>query len=809
MRLDGFRQDLRVAFRQLRGSPGFTASVLLTLTLGVGAAVAMFTVVDAVLLRPLPYPEPDRLVELLPGENANIALATELSRDDPDLVASTGLSTWSLTLTGDGEPAAIQTQMVDAGFFRVFGVQPIVGRGFRPDERDPGRSDVVILSWSLWQSRFGGDPSIVGRRLHLDGYRHTTRTVVGVMPRGFRAPFAPAGPAIQAWAPLSVRPGLSVAADSTWYVNRVVARMRPGATVAGVATRVRAAMDRLHGRFPGVVDEDAVRAAGATGLLTSMVGDVSGPLWILLGAVGLVLLLLCANLANLLLARGERRQRELAVRSALGGSRVRLVRAQLVESVLLSVAGCASGVGVARLILAGLRVSRISGLPRTGSLPLDPTVLAFAVGVSVLCALGFGLLPALRATRGDLRGGLGEGARSEGTRSARRLGRALVAAEVALALVVVTGAGLLLGSLGALRSVDPGLDARNVLDVRLEPPDQAYRGNGGSRTRALYAELLPRLRALPGVRSVGAIQILPFTNWNWAFPYLAEGHRPPQGAPLPVANFRVVTPGYFRTLAIPLVAGRLLGPDDRENTAPVGLINQALARKLWPNESAVGKEIQLFGNQPFRVVGVVGDIHQRSLRDAPEPEMYRPLTQFPLAGMDVFLKTSGDPATFIGAVRRATHDVAADVPVARARPLTDVLNDSMARERFFAGVLAFFAVLALALGAVGVYGVMAYQVAGRHGEFGIRMALGATPLRILRRALGDGLVPVSAGVAAGLAGTFVCSRLLTGLLFGVGPMDPPTLVASSLVLVAVAAAATWLPARRAARVDPVRALKSE
>ncbi len=807
--LDTWLRDIRHALRRLRHSPGFTVSVLLTLALGIGASVAMFTVVNAVLLRPLPYPHPDRLVELLPGENANIALATDLGEHAPGVEAWTGLSTWSLTLTGQGDPAAIQTQMVDAGFFDVYGVQPLLGRAFLSADRDPARSDIVLLSWSLWQSRFGGDPSVVGRRLALDGDGHSSRTVVGVMPRGFRAPSAPNGSQIEAWAPLSVAPGRTVLTDSTWYVNSIIARMRPGATVEGVASGVRSEMESLYGKFPQVIDRDAVRAAGATGLLSSLVGDVSRPLWILLGAVGLVLLLLCANLANLLLARGERRRRELAVRSALGAGRGHLVRDQLLESALLSLGGCVAGVGLARLLLAGLRVSRISGLPRSGSLPLDASVLAFALAVAVACALGFGLLPALRATAGDLRGRLGEGSRTEGTRSGRRLGRGLVAVEVALALVVVTGAGLLLGSLRALRSVDPGLDARGVLDVRLEPPDQAYRGNGGARARAFYAQLLPRLRALPDVQSVGAIQIVPMGGGNWAFPYLAEGHLPPQNAPLPDANFRVVTPGYFQTLGIPLVAGRLLGPADRADAAPVGLINRAMARKLWPGESAVGKEIKLFGSDPFRVVGVVGDVHQRSLREAPVPEMYRPLEQFALAGMDLVVKARGEPAAALAAVRRTLHDVAGDVPVARTRPLGDVLSASLARERFFAGVLAFFALLALALGAVGVYGVMAYEVAGRHGEFGIRMALGATPARILRGALGEGLVPVWAGLAAGLAGSLASARLLSSLLFGVGPTNPLIVALSALVLVAVAAAAIWIPARRAARVDPVRALRSE
>jgi putative ABC transport system permease protein len=799
--------ELRRAVRGLGREPSFSVAALTTLALGIGAAVAIFTVVDAVMLRPLPYPDAERLVEVLPGQNANIALADAIAEGAPSLVATTGLSLWSLTLIGQGEAAAISAQFVDAGFFRVFGVTPMLGRAFRPEERAPDHSDVVILSYGAWQRRFGGDASVIGRRIELDGSGHRLRTVIGVMPEGFTAPLVPASEHIEAWAPLSVAPGRTITTDSTWYVNHIVGRLRAGATVAGAAQEVRTTMARLSSAYPAYVDASAVRASGAMGLLASMVGDVRTPLWMLLSAVGLVLFLACANLANLLLARGEKRRQELAVRSALGAGRRRLVRDQLAESAVLALLGGAAGIAVARLVLLLLNVGANSGLPRAAALTLDGRVLGFALAVSAVCVVGFGLLPALRTTAGDLRPQLGSGARSPGrTRSGRRLGFALISAEVALAMVVVTGAALLLGSLRALHAVDPGLAVDHVLAARLEPPSEAYQGQ---RAVALYDELLERLRQLPGVEQAGAVQLLPFTRNNWAFPYLAQDHPPDATGRMPDANFRVVTPGYFRTVGMRLVAGRDVAPGDGADAPPVGLINRTMARTLWPGESAVGKEVKLFGSQPFTVIGVVADAHQHALDEAPRPEMYVPLAQFPVAGMVVMVRTRGDPAASARAVRAAVHEVRDDVPISDLRPLADVLTESLARERFFTGVLGFFGLLALGLGAVGVYGVMAYAVGARRGEFGVRMALGATRGAIVRGALRGGLTPLVAGLGAGVVGALATTRVLAGLLFGVGPTDPATITAAAFVLVVVAAIAIWIPARRAGRVDPVRALSSE
>jgi len=566
-------------------------------------------------------------------------------------------------------------------------------------------------------------------------------------------------------------------------------------------------MARLADEYGAYIDGDAVQASGAMGLLDSMVGDVRAPLWMLLGAVGLILVLACANLANLLLARGERRRQEYAVRTALGAGRPRLVRDQLVESGLLACAGGAVGVVIAQVILAAVNVSDTSGLPRAAALALDGRVLAFAVAVSALCVVGFGMLPAVRATAGDLREALGQGARSPGrSRSGRRLGAALIAAEVALAMIIVTGAALLLGSLGRLRAVDPGLAVHDVIAARLEPPAESYRGG---RAVLLYDEVLDRLRALPGVEEAGAVQLLPFTYNNWAFPYLAQGHVPPPSQRLPSANFRVVTPGYFRAVGMSLMAGRDVDARDQAESPRVGLVNQAMAESLWPGESAVGKEIKLFGSQPFTVVGVVSDVNQHALREVPRPEMYVPLPQFPVAGMVVMVRTATDPAALAPAVRAAIHEVRDDVPISELRPLADALDESLTRERFFAAVLSFFGLLALALGAVGVYGVMAYAVGARRREFSLRMALGATAGAVVRAALAGGVTPLAIGLGAGLVGAFATTRLLSGLLYGTGPMDPPTVAAAAVVLVAVAAVAIWIPARRAGRSDPARVLSAE
>jgi predicted permease len=803
--VDGMWQDVRFALRAFRRAPVFTAVALSTLVLGVGASVAMFTVVNTVLVRPLPYSESERLVRVWPGHNFNMALAEAVGAGAPSLESWTGISFWGLTLTGQGEAAELNTQVVDAGFFDVFAVRPQPGRGFTVAERDPAQSDVVLISYGLWQSRFGGEASVIGRRIDVDGYGHGNREVIGVMPRGFVAPLSEGAGRVDLWVPLHVPPGRTVATDSTWYVNNVVGRLHAGATVEGAAAEVRTVLPRIRAESGNIISAQALVTPGAAGLLDSMVGDTRATLWLLLGAVALVLLLACANLANLLLARGERRRSELAARAALGGTRGRLVRELVTESAVLALAGAAGGVLLARVILDVLRVADSSGLPRIAQLSIDVRVVAFAALVAGGALVLFALLPALRVTAGDLRPDLGAGRRTAGvTRGGRRLGSALIAAEVALAMVLVTAAALLIQSFRTVRSVDSGIDTRDVLAVRIAPPPAEY---DGERAVGFYDDLLERLRALPGVRGAGAIHLLPFTPGDWDFPYLAEGHPPPVGAPLPSANFRVVTHGYFEAVDIPLLAGRTFDRTDGAEPA-VGIINRALAERLWPGADAIGREIRIFGNLPFRVIGVVGDVHQHALDVQPEPEMYRPASQWPLSSMVLMVEAEGAADALTNPVRSVIAAMDDDIPIVEARPLAAALGDSLAQRRFFAAVLTFFGLLALVLGGVGVYGVMTYAVSARVPEFSVRMALGASPAQVLRTAVRSGMTPALVGLGAGTLAALATTRLLEGLLFGVQPRDPIALVSAALVLGGSAALATWLPARRVRRVQPMRVLNS-
>jgi predicted permease len=724
------------------------------------------------------------------------------------LEASTGISRWSLTLTGYGDATVLTTQAVDAEFFRVLRVQPVLGRPFREDEREPGISDVVILSHDFWQARFGGDPQVVGRRIDLDGSGHSTRLVIGIMPKDFVPPLVRPGTTVNAWIPLSRAAARTIETDSTWYVNEIIGRLVPEATVEQATQQIRTITTRLLQDHPGVLEKTREQTAGAIGLLDSMVGDVRTPLLMLLGGVGLVMLLVCANLANLLLARGERRRRELAVRSALGAGRLRLVREQLTDSVLLALIGGAGGILVARVMVAALDLRRGASLPRAGSFALDWPVMIFAVVLSFVAALTFGLLPAIRGANGDLRQDLGAGSRGRALTPAGGRGRAvLVAGEIALATILVSGAGLLLKSIHELRSVDAGLDPADVFVMELSPPSSRY---DHPSARVLYDQLFERLRAIPRVRTVGAIHLLPFTPNNWGFPYLAEGHPPPDG-PLPIANFRIVTPEYFDVVDQPLLEGRgFTDADLRTDQLTVGLINRTMAKELWPDEPALGKVIRLFGSQPFEVIGVVGDARQFTLDRAPVAEMYVPHTAgWSLPGMVVMIEADDDLRPVMHSARQAVGMVDENIPIVRLQRMDEIIGESIARRRFFANVLSFFGVLALSLGAVGVFGVMAYTMGARRAEFGIRMALGATRSRVLGRAMSRGMLAIGVGLAAGLLGSTITSRLLQSLLFGVTPDDLVTRIAVAVVLGAIAAAATFIPAYRATRIDAATVMRSD
>jgi putative ABC transport system permease protein len=801
--LDDLRQDVRFALRSFARAPLFAAVSIATLALGIGASVAIFTLVNTVLLRPLPYPTADRLVQVAPGMNFNIVLSREVAASSPSLEAATGLSLWTLTVTGQGHAARLTGQAVGADYFRVLGVQPALGRGFRSDEQEPATSGVVILSWDLWATRFGSDPGVIGRTIDVDGGGHQRREVIGVMPRGFAPPLTTRPQDVAFWIPLSVAAGRTAATDSTWYVNQVVGLLRPGASAELATAELRTTLGRVLEEAGPVISEETVQQAAVVPLHDSVTGDTRRTLFMLQGAVSLVLLLACANLANLLLARGDRRRHELAARAALGGTRARLIRELLTEAGVLAVLGATGGLLLAHALLHLLDVVDASGLPRTAELGMDGRVIGFAIVVTATSLLLFALLPALRATRGDLRPDIAASGRSlAGTRGGRRLGSLLIASEVALALMLVAGAGLLLQSLRTLRAVDAGMQTANVLAMEVTLPPAAY---AGERILAFYDELQHRLVGLHGVEAAGAIHLLPFTGSNWGFPYLAEGHAPPAGAPLPVANFRITTPGYFATVGTPVLAGQAFDPGHAAGGSDV-VINRTMAEQLWPGESAVGREIRLFGSMPLRVIGVVGDVHQHALDEAPQPEMYRPLSQWPHGALFMMVRTAGKPETLADAAQRVVWDMDPDVPVS-ARPLQIALDESMAQRSFFARSLTLFGLLALLLGAVGVYGVMSYAITARMPEFGIRMALGASAGGVLSSTLRSAMLPVLVGIAAGVAGALATTRLLQSLLFGVEPDDPRVFIASAIVLCMVGLLASWGPARRATRAEPMRVLR--
>lgn len=797
-------RDVRIGARRLRRSPGHTVVATLTLALGIGASVAMFTVLNAVVLRPLPYLDSDRLIRVWPATGYNIAMSRAVGESLPSITSYTGIAHWSLTLEGVGDATALTAAVVDVGYFDVFGVQPLLGRRFTIEETEPASSGVVLLSHELWQSRFGGNPDIIGRRLRFKGYQHESREVIGVLPPGHQTQ----GQEADVWMPLHLWAGLDIASDSTWYVQELVARLGPGTTVEQADAETRAIAARLGEDYPGVFEPERIATASAAGLRSAVVGDAAGTLWLLLAAVGLVLLIACGNLANLLLARATGQRREMAVQVALGASRGRLIRQQLAESALIAAAGGSFGIVLARLILAVVHVAQTSGLPRVTDLGVDGRVAGFGAAVTVGTLLLFGLAPALRAAAADpsadLQGTSRGGNRGRGT---HRLNRALVAAELAMAMTLATAAGLVLSSFAAVRAIDPGLDTENVLTLRVMPPADGYVGD---RLVAYFDQVEQRLAALPGADAVGGIHLLPFTIGSWNFPYLAEGRAPPGNAPLPAASFRITTPGYLRAAGQPLIAGRTFTAADRERKQRVMLINERMARELWPAEDAIGREIRIFGNMPHRVVGVVGDVRQFALEREPDPEMYVPVAQWAGRGRSmVFLLRSPHALALGQAARTAVAAIDRTVPIVDVRPFDEALGESIAGRRFIALVIASFGALALLLGAAGIYGVMSNMIGAHMPDFGIRLALGAERREVLWQALRAGLTPSLIGLALGVATSIALADMLRGLLFGIPPLHAPTYIAAAAVLLVVATAASWIPAWRAARTDPLSVLRAE
>ena len=817
--MDDLRQDLRWAARSIARNPLLATAAVVTLALGIGAGTAVFSVVHGLLLKPLPYAEPDRLVSVWPEQNFNKALVRRIAEAVPALEGISGISNGEVVLTGDGSAEQLRSSLVSVGHFALLGVRPALGRSFRPEESVPGEDGVVILSHGLWTRRLGGDPGILGRTVRLSGAGHESRTVIGVLPEGYR-PVSDSGDPPQLWMPLADPESWTVHDDSSWYVNWRVGRLAPGATREQATAQLRAEALRLRSEGSNAFDEEVVRTAEVVPLGRGSADDLSRPLWLLMGAVGLVLLIACANVANLLLARGEARERELAVRRALGAGRLRIARQLLTESAILGVAGGLLGIAIAYGAVEVLAARAAAVLPRTDEVAVDGAVLLFALASSLLAAVVFGALPALQGSRGAGAGGGSDaeclrsaGRGALGTGRSGRLPRWLIGAEVALAVVVLVASGLMLRSLHSLYAVDPGFDPSNVLAFQVTPPEAKYPDPAAANR--FYDRLLERIGAMPGVRSAGGIQLLPLTGGNWGFPSYPEGFVLPEGDTPPSLNFRIVRPGYMEAVRMPLLAGRRLADADGLGDAPdLAVVNETLAREYFPGgaEAALGRKIRFFGPEgpEVAIVGVVGDVRQFALDLEPQPEVYVTSQEWtwPVA-LWMVVRTDGDPMRLAGDVRRAVAAIDPDVPVARVDRMEAVVARSAGTRRFVAVLLTAFGALALVLGAIGVFGVTSYTVARRLPELGLRKALGATPGGLVGETLRRGLRPVAAGVAVGVVAALLVSRLLASLLFGVAPRDPATLAAAAGFLLLVGTAAVALPALRASKVDPMRVLRDE
>jgi putative ABC transport system permease protein len=786
-------QDLRYGLRGLARSPGFTAAAVLTLALGIGANTAMFSLVDAVLLRPLPYPEPERLVRVRAvnpekGQDANLnpldfADYRRQARSFTDLAA---MATPTFSLTGGGEPERVRGALVSSNFFRAFGARPALGRDFQPRDEQPDAEPVVILSERLWQRRYNSDPGILGKTIVLDD---APVTVVAVLESGFRAPGASEADPPEVWRPIRIEESLG--RGGHWLP--VFGRLAEGVTIRQAQAEMDALARSLEKEHPG---SNKGWATSLQDLEESIVGNTRGPLVLLLASVGLVLLIACVNVANLLLARAGSREHEVAVRATLGASASRLLRQLLTESLLLAGLGAAAGLLIA--FFATRLLSRLDPeiLPRAGEVAMDGRVLAFTLGISGLAAIVFGLVPALRTAKGAV---LRQGTR---TTPGRRLPAALVIAELALALVLLIGAGLLLKSFWRLLRVDPGFRAENLLTATVDLPASRY--GEPHQIAAFYQNLFERTAALPGVLGATGIDIPPLSGGYSCNSFSIDDGSSSHAEDVPCIEYRTVGPGYFETLGIPIVQGRSFQSTD----APVAIVNETLARALWPDRNPLGNRITLgFEEQtPHTIVGVVKDVRHFGLQSAAAPEVYVSYLQHPTSAMTVVLRTTDDPARLRTSLAEQVRSLDPELPISRVEGLESRVAQSIAQPRLRTELLLLFALLALALAAVGVFGVISYSVVRRTREIGVRMALGAGRSEVLRLVLGQTLAYAGAGLALGLAAALALTRLLASLLFEVGHTDPAIFAASAAVLLAVAGLAGYLPARQASRLEPLDAL---
>ena len=803
-------QDLRYAIRMMMNNRAFSVVAVLVLALGIGANSVIFSVVNAVLLRSSPYPDSGRIMMVFESNiqrrtREAVAAGNFLDWRDQNHVFE-NLATYreeTFNLTGADRPERAWGVITTSGLFPVLGVKPILGRVFAPDEESLGSSRVAVISQSLWERRFASDPNVPGQKLTANS---EPLTIVGVMPRGFDFPGQS-----DLWIPprqvvpeTVLKPTVNMSANRDSHYLSAIGRLKPGVTLQQARTDMDAVALRMEEQNP---NQNMGRGVNLITLRENEVGDVQSALLVLFGAVGFVLLIACANVANLLLARAATRQKEIAIRTALGANRFRLVRQLLTESVLLSLMG--GGLG---LLLALWGIGPLVSLsPGAGAnaIRIDGLVLGFTLAVSLVTGVAFGLFPALQSSKSDLNESLKEGGRggSSGARRNRVRGL-LVVTEIALSLVLLIGAGLMIKSFIRLEQVNPGFDTRDVLTMRLSLPSAQY--PDGRRRAAFYQQVIQRVQAIPGAQSAGAISRLPLTPGNSSRGLTIEGRQNDGSGNGPGADYRVISPDYFRVMGTPLSKGREFSESDNAEAPPVGIINEEMARRYWPDEDPIGKRLKIDQGDPWmEIVGVVADVKHLGLDSQSRTELYVPYFKDPWPFMTIVVRRGPGSAGLANAMRSEVWTVDKDLPVPDIKPMEQLLADSVARRRFNMLLLGLFGAVALVLAAVGIYGVMSYSVTQRTREIGIRMALGAKRSDVLKLVVGQGMTLALIGVGIGLAAAFALTRVLTSLLFAVGATDPATFVIISVLLAGVALAACLVPARRATKVDPMTALRYE
>jgi putative ABC transport system permease protein len=810
--IETFLQDTRYAFRMLRKNPGFTAVAVLTLALGIGANTAIFSVVYAVLLKPLPYTNPDQLFTAFQANKQQGIAETgcsylnfeEWRAQNHVFSELAGIVAHQLTLTGRGEPTVVNTSVVTPEFFALLDVKPVAGRIFLPQDGKQGAPPVVLVSEDLWRGRFGADPKIIGTSINLD---QRPSTVIGIISGAFRTPFFTTKQEV--WIPLVQDPLFSTFMPKRGsHLLPVIGRLKPGVSVAQAQAEMDAISGRLAGEFPAENNGWTVRLVP---LQKEIVGDVRTALLVLLGAVGLVLLIACANIANLLLTRATSRSKEIAVRTALGAGRVRIIRQLLSETAVLGLLGGAVGIALAYWGVEALSSLLPSSLPLMNPNRVDYFVLGFALFLSAIVGVAFGLVPAMFAANADIQNTLREGARSGESRNRRRARSLLAVAEISLAMVLLVTAGLLLRSFARLTSVSPGFDAQHIVKADISLPQFQY--STPQQWTAFSEELLGRIQSDPGLQDSAVVVPRPIADRNVKLPFDIVGNPPSSAGASRTASFVSVSPGYFHVMGIPLLAGRFFNQHDISSAPRVSIISEAMARLYFPNQDPLGKQLT-FGFPPNgeamrEIVGIVGNVRDVALGQNPGAMMYVPFAQAPFWGANLVVKSTLSTSSVAAAIRQEVQRMDKDIPVTDVAKMPDLIDASVAQPRFRTFLLGLFAAMALVLAATGIFGVISYSVSRRTNEIGIRVALGASRNTILSMILRETLVLTFAGLAVGLPCALAASHLVGHMLFNVSANDPATLAAVAFSLAAVAALAGYIPARRAMRVDPMVALRYE